>query len=71
MAFLKKIHFYASSQIERISNVFINGIFSRKYYDLPILVRPTPPDCTEEDWLIEGVDAREKANWHITEICFD
>lgn len=62
-SFLRKRHFYTFTQIERMRN--------RESNNIPIVIRPTVQNYSENDWFVDGVDARDINNWHITEICFD
>jgi GNAT superfamily N-acetyltransferase len=38
---------------------------------LPVLIRPVEPDYGEEDWYLDGVDARDPGNWSIAGACSD
>jgi GNAT superfamily N-acetyltransferase len=62
-SFLRKKHFYVFDQIDKIKQ--------KQSYHLPILIRPTKENVTDEDWFINEIDSRDESRWHITEICFD
>jgi hypothetical protein len=62
-SFLRKKHFHSFNQIDRIRH--------RESYNIPIIVRPTVGNYSDDDWFVSGVDIRDIKNWQITEICFD
>ena len=44
------------------SNLFLK-IFKRQRF--PVLVRPTKPNLSDDDFLIEGIDIRDIENWQL------
>jgi GNAT superfamily N-acetyltransferase len=47
-------------------------VIERKLHgELPLLIRPVKETFAEDDFLIEGIDAREIENWSLKPICSD
>ena len=49
----------------------VRGIEKKRTGELPVLIRPVKRDCTQGDWIIQGLDIRKIESWKITEICSD
>ncbi len=60
---LKGLRFKTTGLVRRIEK--------KRTGELPLLIRPVKRDCTQGDWIIEGLDIRRIENWKITEICSD